>query len=254
MENKTAPVLDRVKEKFSDIVKRHAIASHKVSVKVKSLTPGEAIGSPKRRDYALLRGREIMIEADYRESRGHAFTNTPENFDGTLARVLELNLTDIRQRAAFVAAVNAVCRHLGLTERTVHCRDEDPETCGETLSGELFTEFGRKKIVQIGFQPALLHHLVQAYSTENVRCIDLNPDNIGSEKSGIIIEDGSEATRKLIDWCDIALVTSSSIVNGTFDEIDEMVSLRGRTLITFGVSGAAVESLLGIRRICPCGR
>jgi hypothetical protein len=245
------PVAERMREHFSRIVSEHGIAADRVSVIIKPLSPQEAIGTPGRRDYALLAGREVMIEARYRGSCGHAFTDDPGEFDGTLAGILAFSLEQKRQRAIFIATVNAVCRHLGLAGRTKHCRDEDPEKCGEIIAGRLFERFGNKKIVQIGFQPAMLHHLTRAFPAGNVRCADLNPENIGKEKSGVVIEDGNSMNERLIEWCDVVLVTGSSIVNGSFDGIFEKAGVDGKPVITFGVSSASAESLMGIERICP---
>jgi hypothetical protein len=58
----------------------------------------------------------------------------------------------------------------------------------------------------IGLQPALLERVSQAFS---VRVVDLDPENIGREKNGVLIEDAREKTGDLEKWCDLLLVTAA---------------------------------------------
>lgn len=57
-----------------------------VSIVSKSLTPDEAIGDTTRKDFPILIGKEIMLEADFKGSKGQAFTSTPSMFEGTLKK------------------------------------------------------------------------------------------------------------------------------------------------------------------------
>lgn len=93
----------------------------------------------------------------------------------------------------------------------------------------------------------------QGFGIHNVRCTDLNPKNIGSYKFGIEIGDGATETLNLINWCDLLLVTSSAIANGTFDNIRKESVSAGKRLILFGITGAGVCTLTGLERICPFG-
>jgi len=75
------------------------------------LTPEEAIGRPDRTDYPILKGKEFMIEATFRDAKGQAFTDMPGNFQSTLQDILDLELKDNFERAVFIAGFNAVMRY-----------------------------------------------------------------------------------------------------------------------------------------------
>jgi uncharacterized protein (DUF4213/DUF364 family) len=102
----------------------------------------------------------------------------------------------------------------------------------------------------IGFQPAILENLVLTFGADNVRCTDLNPNNVGSKKYGVKIWDGMTDTEKLIKWCDVLLITASTIINTTFDAIQEKTDSQDKRLIIFGVTGAGASALLGLERVC----
>jgi len=247
-------VLQRAKEAFSAIVAEHHLGDDPVRVTVEPLTPRQAIGRPQRRDFALLEGREVMVEAEFKGSFGQAFTDQPQRFWGTINDVQCLNLDFSGPRAVFISTLNAVTSYLGTTRGTRHCRHDEPERCGAEIAHNLLKHYGRVRSGLVGYQPAILEHLTRALGVENVRCTDLNPKNIGSGRFGVRIWDGKTETTRLIDSCELLLVTSSAIVNDTFDGIYERaVTLQGKPLLVFGVTGAGVSALVGLERICPYG-
>jgi len=91
---------------------------------------------------------------------------------------------------------------------------------------------------------------MKGFGVHNVQCSDLSPKNIGSLKFGSEIWDGKKDNAKLIEWCDLLLVTSSAIVNNTFDEIRKGTLSQAKHLIMFGVTGAGVSALLDLERVC----
>ncbi|MBN1253735.1 MAG: hypothetical protein JXA50_00465 [Deltaproteobacteria bacterium] len=244
------PILDLIKEKFSAIVNDRELGEEDVQITIAPLSAREAIGSPKREDYALLEGKEVMIEARFRDSFGQAFTDRPQDFHGPLKDVLNLSLDTKNNRAMFTATLNAVSAHLGLATGVRHCRDEEPETCAEEIAKNLLGRFGKIKIGLVGYQPAILEHLIRDFGVKKVRCMDLNPKNIGSHKFGIEIWSGRTETTKLITWSDLILVTSSSLVNNTFDAIRQEATSQEKHLIIFGVTGAGACALTGVERLC----
>jgi uncharacterized protein (DUF4213/DUF364 family) len=248
------PVLQRVGELFSGIVAEHQLGNDPVEVRIQPLSPQQAIGRPQRQDFALLEGREVMIEAEFKGSFGQAFTDQPQSFRGTLNDVQRLSLDSSANRAVFVSTLNAVTSRLGRTKGTRHCRDDEPERCGSEIARRLLKDYGKARVGLVGYQPAILGHLTQAHGVENVRCSDLSPKNTDSCRSGVRVWDGRRETARLIDWCDLLLVTSSAIANDTFDYIyARAVTAQGKPLLLFGVTGAALAALLGLKRICPFG-
>ena len=248
------PVLQRAKELFAAIVAEHQLGNDPVQVRIQPLSPQQAIGRPQRQDFALLEGREVMIEAEFKGSLGQAFTDQPQSFRGTLNDVQRLSVDSSANRAVFISTLNAVTSYLGMATGTRHCRDDEPERCGSEIARGLLKDYGRARVGLVGYQPAILGHLTQAYGVENVRCSDLSSKNTGSYKSGVRVWDGRRETARLVDWCELLLVTSSAIANDTFDDIYERaVTAQGKPLLLFGVTGAGLAALLGLRRICPFG-
>jgi uncharacterized protein (DUF4213/DUF364 family) len=244
------PVLEEAREKLQTIIANHQLSDEPVQIAIGTLSAKQAIGTPGRQDYALLEGREVMIEARFRGSFGQAFTDQPHEFTGLLKDVLSLNLDTNDDRAIFVATLNAVMAHLGMATGVRHCRDEEPEKCAQEIARYILDSSGRVKVGMVGYQPAILENLVKALGADNVRCTDLNPKNVGSHKFGAEIWGGRTETTRLIRWCDLLLATSSTLTNNTFDGIRAEVVAQGKRLIIFGVTGAGVSALLGLERVC----
>lgn len=246
-------VLEEIRKKLTELVKQHGLLKERILVRIGTLTPEEAIGNPARNDYPILEGKEVMIEADFQGSYGQAFTDRPQNFSGTIADLLNLNLDTSGNRAIFIAAVNAITSHLGIAEGMRHCRNDEPERCAALIAEKLYKDFGKSKIGIIGLQPAILDHLSATFGADNVRCSDLNPKNIGTVKSGVTILDGKKDNIDLVKWADIVFITSSSIVNNSIDYIRKKAMEMNKQFIVFGVSGAGASALLGIDRLCFFG-
>ncbi|MFC2070091.1 Rossmann-like domain-containing protein [Chloroflexota bacterium] len=242
--------IEKVKQKFQKIVAEYHISNELVEVTIGTLTARQAIGEPLRTDFPLLEGREVMIEAQFKDSFGQAYTDRPQEFKGSLNDVLSLKLDTNDARAIFGATLNAVMVHLGIVTNVRHCHDEEPEKCAVEIAQYILTNYGKVKAGMGGYQPAILENLVKVFGAENVHCTDLNPKNIGSQKYGVEVWDGRTDTKRLISWCDILLATGSTIVNDTFDGIKAETAIQGKKLIIFGVTGAGVSALLGLERLC----
>ena len=243
-------IIEEVKENFRAIINENNFGNEPVEVTIGTLTAKQAIGSPSRQDYPLLEGREVMIEAKFKGSYGQAFTDSPNEFKGSLNDVLDMALDSSDSRAVFDASLNAVMAYLGMVTGVRHCHDEEPEKCAIEMAQYLLEKYGRVKVGMIGYQPAILENLVTALGADNIHCTDLNPKNIGTDKFGAEIWDGRTDTEKLIIWCDVVLATSSSIVNATYDDIKTLADTYGKRLIIFGVTGAGISALLGLERLC----
>ena len=246
-------VLEEARERLMQLCRRRAVNLQR-GITVRCLSPDEAIGAKAADDFVIKKGVERMIEAQLGQDRGQAFTDHPSEWSGTLEDMFALGLSNVRRRGIFVAGMNAILHHLGVATGTLHCRDEDPTRCGAELAQMFAQEFGKARVGLIGLQPAILAALVERFSPDSVRAVDLNPKNIGARRSGVPIWDGAMDLQRLIDFCQLGLATGSSIVNGSINEIIDRFKQAGKPLIFFGntISGAA--ALLGLRRICPFGR
>jgi len=195
-----------------------------------------------------------MMEARFEGACGQAFTSSPGDYEGSLKDVLSLPLDSDFQRAVFVATLNAVLAYLGLIKGTRHCKDEEPELCAREIAAALAREHPQAKVGIVGYQPALLENVVSAFGADRVRVTDLNPANVGEIRFGVEVWDGSSRTDDLIVWADVLLVTGTTFVNASADRILALARSKGVKPILYGVTAAGIAYLLGLRRLCPCGR
>ena len=101
----------RLKQELERIVRIHHLQASPIRLKSRGLSPEEAIGNTVRKDYPILAGKEIMLQAQFGSSLGQAFTDAPSDFCGTLEQVLALEPeNDPHGRGLLVAALNAVMR------------------------------------------------------------------------------------------------------------------------------------------------
>ena len=245
----TPGILEAYRDRLRSLAVEHGLNDAAVSVLVKPLTPEEAIGNPGRRDFPILEGKEHVIEATVLGSRGQAFTDSPSDFGSCFRDVLELPLSTNQHRAVFLAATNAALAHLGLVEGTLHCKDDAPEKCGfEMAMTARITD--AQTVGLIGFNPSIAHALTREFGTEAVRITDLNPQNVGTRKAGVTIWDARTQTTELIKTRDLILVTGTTLVNGTFDEILNLARAAHKRLVVYGTTAAGVCRLMNIERWC----
>jgi len=235
---------DILKKEFMKIIKENALESDDVTVQAVPLSPEEAIGNPEDRDYPLMVGRERMMQAEFRGHMGQAFTDMYGNFSGRLSDIVAMELTSNFQRAIFISTLNAVLRYLGLVTKTVHCRDNEPRQCSYELVKYLEENYGRPKVAMVGFQPRMVEALAKKF---RLKVTDMDQNNIGSEKFGIIIK-SLERTQEHLDWCDIALVTGTTLVNDTSDQFRV-----AKPVIFYGITVSGAARLLGLSHFCHFG-
>ena len=233
-----------IKEKFERIVAENDLLDETVVIRAKPLTPKEAIGNPEGNDFPILKGRERMMQAEFRGSFGQAFTDMCGDFEGTLQDVLAMELTNNYRRAIFVATLNAVMRYLGMIEGSVHCKDKGPAECGLDLL-EFLEGYRGARIALVGFQPV---HARRCSERGELRILDLDVENVGREKFGVVVLDGGAKAEEVLEWCDLALVTGTTVVNGT---IEPILEVAGAKAVFYGISIAGVAQMLGLERFCP---
>jgi len=243
-------VLEQAREALIATCKRWPL-DPATRVEVRRLSPDEAIGERADPAFVVKQGKEVIVEATFRGARGQAFTDRPRSFAGTLDEVLALPLTEPGDRAILVATLNAVLRHLGLASGTVHCRNEDPKECGPVLAATLEQQYGRRRYVLVGLQPAILAGLAERFGPDMVRVLDLNPDNIGTRKSSVDVWDGATRLEEAVAWGDVVLATGSTVVNGSIDGLLALASRVGKPVVFFGNTISGVAALTGLRRLCP---
>ncbi len=233
-----------IKERFAQIVVENNLSDEKVRISAKTLTLEEAIGNPENKDFPILKGHERLMQAEFRGDFGQAFTDMYGNFEGTLQDVLDMELKNNFGRAIFIASLNAVMRNLGLIEGSVHCKDRGPEECGLDLV-EFLEGCKISRIALVGFQPVHARCCSESYE---LKILDLDKENLGKEKFGVVVLDGDENAEEVLKWCDLALVTGTTVVNGTIEPILKMAREK---VVFYGISIAGVAELFGLNRFCP---
>ena len=233
-----------IKERFFNLVKEKDLMSSKVEVvSARTLTPQEVIGKPERDDFPLLKGKEVMLQADFKGSLGQAFTDMPGNYNGTLKEIFDMPLDNNFQRAVFIATLNAVLRYLNYISKTVHCKDKEPAECAAHLVDYIKERFGQPRIAFIGMQPAMVEALAAQFE---IRVVDLDPDNVGQRRCGVLIEDVAY-TKEILSWADLILTTGTTVVNDTLTPL-----LIEKPIIFYGITIAGVAYLKGYEQYCFC--
>jgi len=236
---------DLLKKTLMELIQANHLESDDVVVRARPLTPDEAIGNPEDRDYPLISGRERMVQAEFRNTIGQAYTDMYGNFSGKLIEVAGMELRNNYRRAVFVSSLNAVMRYLDLIDKTIHCRDNEPRECGTELVGYITSKYGHPRIAMAGFQPRLVESLAENFE---IKVTDMDNANVGSTKLGMAVQNPIK-TKEHLDWCEIAVVTGSTLVNDTISEF-----LIQKPVIFYGVTIVGAAKIMGLEHYCHCAK
>ena len=73
----------------------------------------------------------------------------------------------------------------------------------------------------------------------------------GSERCGVKVLDGLNSW-EIFEQCQIILITGSTIVNGTIDDLLGRAAEHDRRVMLFGVTIAGAAYLMGLESRCAC--
>ncbi len=177
-------------------IEKHGLKGQSVNITCKALSATEAIGTPEHDDYPIIKGKEVMVEAEFRGAKGQAFADEFEQAMYRLDDLVTLNLNVTRARASFIAGLNAVYSYLGLCDKTVHCKDQEPVDCARGLLDRIAPD---TRVLLVGFQPRFVDTLS---TNRRLRVVDRDPENIGKIINGVTIE-SADMTDDAIGWCDL---------------------------------------------------
>ena len=241
----------KLKTALIDLAKENGLLESEVNITAKILTPEEAIGKTERKDFPLLQGKEFLIQADFKNALGQAFTDAPRNFKGKVKEILELELTDNSARALFIATLNAVMRYMGAADKTIHCKNKEPELCAREIVRTIIDKYSTDiKIGIVGFQPAIIDNFSKTLTAQNVKVTDLDKDNINKIKYGVLIWDGRKMAKELFRTCDVILATGSTVVNDGLSQLISLSEKYQRPLYLYGTTVAGASKILGLERLC----
>jgi hypothetical protein len=237
-------VFSIVKIKFHDFCRLHDLLNQEIRITGRVLTEAEAIGDPEADDFPLQTGKERLMEADFLGAKGQAFTDRYGDFAGRLDEIFTMPLENNYRRAVFVASLNAVLRHLGKIDRTIHCRNKEPKQCADELADYIRRCYGDIRITQVGFQPRMVETLSETF---DYRILDLDPANIGTLKGKARVE-GPDTYADAVQWADLLLVTGTTLVNKTVGDF-----LVGKPVLFYGTTIAGAALLMNWDRFCAKG-
>jgi len=241
---------EELRNAFIGISGDHGLLDKAVVIESSVLTPAEAIGTPNRKDFPLQKGKEFLMQAEFMGSKGQAYTDSPSRFRGSLQEIADLELTNPEQKALFIAALNAVARHVHPDLRTLHCKDEGPERCAGQIA-EYVRDLGPQSVGMIGLQPAILEALAGAMGKDRVRCIDRDEENRGRVRYGVPIEWGDgRGLKHLFEKSDLVLATGSSVANGSLPDILSLSGDTGTPVYFYGTTIAGTARLMGLNHLC----
>ena len=169
---KEEETLEQTRARIKEIAEKGQMLHVDVTVLAKPLTPEEAIGNPGRRDFPIIIGKERVMEATLMGSKGHAFTDSPQEFLGTLNDVLNLELNTNQSRAIYIATINALLGSLKMAEKTVHCKDDEPEECALEIAETVLKKYGKVNVGLIGLNPAIAERLIDTFGPKHVFITD----------------------------------------------------------------------------------
>lgn len=238
-------IYEKLQKYFITIIKENHLETQAIIVRAKPLTPEEAIGNPEDKDYPLIVGRERMMQAEFRNTFGQAYTDMYGNYSDKLINIAEMELKNNFRRAVFISCLNAVMRYLGIIDKTVHCRDDEPRECSSQLVEYITKKYGHPRIALVGLQPRMVEALVKSFP---IKVTDMDYANIDTKKFGVTIQ-SPQKTQEHLDWCDTAVVTGSSIVNDTIANF-----MTNKPVIFYGVTISGAAKVLGLENFCYCGK
>lgn len=241
----------KLKTALVDLAEKNGLLESEINITAKILTPEEAIGETERKDFPLLRGKEFLMQADFQNALGQAFTNAPSNFRGKLKKILELELKDNSDRALFIATINAVMRYVGAADKTVHCKNKEPELCAGEIVRTIIDKYSADiKIGIVGFQPAIIDNFSKNLTAQNVKVTDLDKGNINKIKYGVLIWDGRKMAAELFKTCDVILATGSTVVNDSLSHLISLSEEYRKPLYLYGTTVAGAGKILNMERLC----
>ena len=241
----------KLKTALIDLAKENDLLESEINITAKILTSEEAIGETERKDFPLLQGKEFLIQADFKNALGQAFTDAPSNFKGKLKKILELELKDNSDRALFIATLNAVMRYVDAAGKTIHCKNEGPELCAAEIVRTIIDKYSADiKVGIVGFQPAIIDNFAKKLPVNNLKVVDLDKNNINKIKYGVLIWDGRKMLKELFEISDIILATGSTVVNDSLAQLIFLADEYQKPLYLYGTTVAGAGKILNLERLC----
>ncbi len=244
MSSTKTDIYEDLRSKWKNVLIDNNLLEEQVKITARSLSPEQALGNPKDKDYALLKGKESLTEAVFKGAAGQAYSSSESSFCGSLSQVLEMPLRNSKEITIFIAALNATMRYLRLIPASEHCKNEQPQLCARELTAYLknYCHQVNPKINLVGFQPRMAEALEANFP---LRINDLDRENRG-KKVGKVFVEGEDSTSENLEWCDLALVTGTVLTNRTIP-----IFMDNKKIIYYGTTISGTSRLLKLSWFCP---
>ena len=136
-----------LRARFMKLLTEEGILGEQVVINTKSLTPEEAIGITKRKDFPIITGKDVMVQAECLGALGQAFTDAPCAYRGTLEEICSLDLANDPTAADCSISGPERCHETpGRVDCTVHCRNEGPESCAADVVRYISERYGARAL------------------------------------------------------------------------------------------------------------
>jgi len=202
------------------------------------LPPGEQPGKAGRPEY--------RVTAIFRGTKGEAYTECPEAFEGTLQEALDLPVSERGIHAAALASINAVMSYLNQCPGTFSDDEETHIRYADALYRHVRSQYGTDHIVLIGYDG----YIVKKFVDEGMDfwTLDRNPDHITKNRFEHVIVNSAKYNREsCYAWGRLFILTGSSLCNGTAVQyLDHQIPV-----LFYGITCAAAATLLGLSWFSP---
>lgn len=188
---------------------------------------------------------EYRVCADFRGTKGEAYTETPAGFEGTLREAIALAPSEKGIDARCLAAINAVMNHLGLCAGEFPATFDERRLYTEALFLHMVENYGRSNIILVGYDG----YFVKKFVSEDIDfwTMDRDPDNISQDRfKHVIVNSGKYNREACFAWGKLFIVTGSTLTNGTVVQYLDLINDPDRDILFYGVTIAGVATLLGL--------
>ena len=185
---------------------------------------------------------EYRVTASFKGYEGEAYTETPEDFDGTLREAISLPASDKGIDARTLSAINAVMNSLGLCAGVFPATFDERRLYTEALFGHVCGDLGiRSNLILVGYDG----YIVKKFVSEDIDfwTMDRDPDNISQDRfKHVVVNSGRYNREACFAWGKYFIVTGSTLTNGTIVQYLD----KGKDILFYGITIAGAATLLGL--------
>lgn len=201
-------------------------------------------------NYIPFKGRrpEYRVTAKILGTDGEAYTETPENFEGTLKEALELPYSEKGIDARTLAAINAVMDKKDLCAGIFPPTFDERRMYSDALFLHMTENYGRSNIILVGYDG----YFVKKFVSEDIDfwTMDRDPDNVSQDRFKHVVVNSAKYNREAcFAWGKFFLVTGSTLTNGTIVQyLDSLENpkCQGKPMLFYGVTIGGAATLLNL--------